>query len=209
MNRLLAIAGRAQALSDKAWDKTRKADMLAPLLLRLYLAPVFWTAANNKLNPFNMESSLQPVVDWFEHGLGLPFPKLMASLAWATEYFGAILLLLGLATRWISIPLMFTMIVAAGSVHWHNGWQAVHDPSSPWASAEAPAAIERLNEAKQILRQHGDYESLTEFGNLVVSNNGIEWAATYFLMLLVLFFYGGGRYISADYWLGRFYQRTI
>lgn len=209
MNRLLAIAGRAQALSDKAWDKTRKADMLAPLLLRLYLAPVFWTAANNKLNPFNMESSLQPVVDWFEHGLGLPFPKLMASLAWATEYFGAILLLLGLATRWISIPLMFTMIVAAGSVHWHNGWQAVHDPSSPWASAEAPAAIEKLNEAKQILRQHGDYESLTEFGNLVVSNNGIEWAATYFLMLLVLFFYGGGRYISADYWLGRFYQRTI
>lgn len=199
MNKALAIASRAQA----ALDKTRKADFLAPLLLRLYLAPVFWTAANNKLNPFDRESSLQPVIDWFGHGLGLPFPKLMASLAWATEYFGAILLLLGLATRWISIPLTFTMIVAAGTVHWHNGWQAVHDPSSPWASASAPAAIERLGEAKEILRQHGDYGYLTEYGNFVVSNNGIEWAATYFLMLLVLFFYGGGRYVSVDYWLSR------
>jgi putative oxidoreductase len=190
-------------------DKTRKADFLAPLLLRLYLAPVFWVAANNKLNPFNMQSSLQPVVDWFDHGLMLPLPKLMAHLAWATEYFGAILLLLGLATRWISIPLMFTMIVAAGSVHWHNGWQAVHDPSSPWASATAPAAIERLGEAREILRQHGDYEHLTEYGNFVVSNNGIEWAATYFLMLLTLFFIGGGRFVSVDYWVAKPWKRSI
>jgi putative oxidoreductase len=202
MNRLAAAA---QALLEK----TRKADFLAPLLLRLYLVPVFWTAANNKLNPFDSDSSLQPVIDWFRHGLGLPFPQLMAALAWTTEYFGAMLLLLGLATRWISIPLMFTMIVAAGTVHWHNGWQAVHDLSSPWASANAPAAIERLGEAKRILRQHGDYGYLTEYGNPVVSNNGIEWAVTYFLMLLVLFFIGGGRHVSVDYWLGRFYRRSI
>ncbi|HEX5635541.1 MAG TPA: DoxX family protein, partial [Gammaproteobacteria bacterium] len=31
--------------------------------------------------------------------------------------------------------------------------------------------------------------------------NGIEFAATYLIMLLVLFFYGAGRYVSADYWL--------
>lgn len=205
MNKALAIAAQARTLLDK----TRRADFLAPLLLRLYLAPVFWTAANNKLDPFDSESSLQPVIDWFGHGLGLPFPRLLAGLAWATEYFGALLLLLGLATRWISIPLMFTMIVAAGTVHWHNGWQAVHDLSSPWASANAPAAIERLGEAKQILRRHGDYEHLTEHGSFVVSNNGIEWAATYFLMLLVLFFSGGGRLVSADYWLTRLWKKYI
>ncbi|HEX5055056.1 MAG TPA: DoxX family protein, partial [Gammaproteobacteria bacterium] len=191
MNKLLAIAGRAQALLDK----TRKADFLAPLALRLYLVPVFWVAANNKLNPFNMESSLQPVIDWFDMGLMLPLPKLMAHLAWGTEYFGAILLLLGLATRLICIPMMFTMIVAIVSVHWANGWQAVHDLASPWASADAPAALERLIEAKEILRQSGDYERFTEYGSLVMSNNGIEWAVTYLLMLLVLFFYGGGRYV--------------
>jgi uncharacterized membrane protein YphA (DoxX/SURF4 family) len=199
----ITLATRARNLLDK----TRKAEFLAPLLLRLYLVPVFWTAANNKLNPFSMQSTLQPLIDWFEHGLGLPFPKLMASLAWATEYFGALLLLLGLATRWISIPLMCTMIVAAGSVHWHNGWQAVHDISSPWASVNAPAALTRLGEAKQILQQHGDYERLTEYGNFVVSNNGIEWAATYFLMLLTLFFIGGGRYASADYWLTKQWKK--
>ena len=32
-------------------------------------------------------------------------------------------------------------------------------------------------------------------------NNGIEFAATYFVMLLVLFFIGAGRYASIDYWL--------
>ncbi|HEY3486631.1 MAG TPA: DoxX family protein, partial [Gammaproteobacteria bacterium] len=118
MKKLFALAGRAQNILDK----TRTADWLPPLLLRLYLAPVFWVAANNKLNPFNMGSSLQPVIDWFDKGLMLPLPRLMASMAWATEYFGAILLLLGLATRWISIPLMCTMIVAAATVHWSHGW---------------------------------------------------------------------------------------
>ncbi len=203
--KIITLANSVQDLLDK----TRKADFLAPLLLRLYLVPVFWVAANNKLNPFNMESSLQPVIDWFDEGLMLPLPKLMAHLAWGTEYFGSIFLLLGLATRWISIPLMFTMIIAVSTVHWHNGWQAVHDPSSPWASATAPAALERLGEAKEILRQHGDYEHLTEYGNFLVSNNGIEWAATYFLMLLTLFFIGGGRLVSVDYWLSKYFYRGV
>jgi putative oxidoreductase len=39
-----------------------------------------------------------------------------------------------------------------------------------------------------------------------VLNNGIEFAATYFIMLLALFFLGGGKYISADYWIARKYR---
>ena len=32
-------------------------------------------------------------------------------------------------------------------------------------------------------------------------NNGIEFAATYALMLLILLFSGGGKYLSLDYWV--------
>ncbi|HSG93484.1 MAG TPA: DoxX family protein [Methylotenera sp.] len=187
-------------------DKTRAVDFLAPLLLRAYLVPVFWIAANNKWNPLDPDSSLQSTINWFANkdwGLGLPFPELMAYLAWGAEYFGAILLLLGLAVRWISLPLMVTMLVAAISVHWKNGWQAIHDPVSAFAAENADEAIERLDRAKSILQEHGNYSWLTEYGSLVSLNNGIEFAATYFVMLLTLFFIGGGRYLSIDYWLAR------
>ena len=72
---------------------------------------------------------------------------------------------------------------------------------------EDPLAIERLSRAKDILREHGNYDWLTETGNFVVSNNGIEWAATYFVMLLALFFVGAGRYLSVDYWVTRAFRQ--
>lgn len=203
MSTVICIANKAQELFDKVRTSI---DFIGPLLLRIYIVPVFWIASNNKWNPFDGDSSLDSVIQWFgnpEWGLGLPFPALMAYLAWGTEYFGAILLALGLATRWISIPLMATMIVAAVTVHWGNGWQAVHDLASPYASANAGEAIERLSHAKDILKEHGNYDWLTEYGNFIVSNNGIEWAATYFIMLLALLFLGGGRFVSADYWIAR------
>ncbi len=175
-------------------NKTRAIDFLAPLALRLYLVPVFWMASNNKWNPFNPESTLQHTIDWFANpdwGLGLPFPEVMAYLAWGAEYFGAIALLLGFAVRWISIPLMVTMIVAATTVHWENGWAAIAGPSA------------QLDKARELLEQHGNYDWLTQNGSFVVLNNGIEFAVTYFIMLLTLFFIGGGKYVSIDYWLSR------
>lgn len=176
----------------------QKLDFVAALALRFYLAAVFWMAGMNKLTDFDS------VAMWFgnpEWGLGLPFPYLMAGLATAAEVVGAVLLLLGLMTRLATIPLMVTMLVAAFSVHWVNGWQAVHDKLSPWASDNVDGAIDRLDKAKNLLQEHGNYNWLTEHGSLVVSNNGIEWAATYFIMLLALFFIGSGRYVSLDYWI--------
>jgi uncharacterized membrane protein YphA (DoxX/SURF4 family) len=182
-------------------DTTRSADFLAPLALRLYLAPVFWMAGTKKLA--NFESTVQ----WFgnpDWGLGLPFPTLMAALAAGSETLGAILLLLGLGVRWITMPLMITMAVAALTVHWQNGWLAIAEGAgSLFANDRTLGAIERLDRAKEILREHGHYTWLTENGSLVILNNGIEFAATYFIMLLVLFFIGGGRYLSADDWLAR------
>lgn len=184
-------------------------SVFASLLLRIYLVPVFWVAGNNKWNPFDPDSSLQNTINWFANpdwGLGLPFPAVNAYLAWSTEYVGAILLALGLATRWVSIPLMATMIVAATTVHISHGWQAIHDPMSPFASASAPEAIERLSRAREILHEHGNYEWLTEHGSLVALNNGVEWAATYLVMLLALFILGGGKYISLDYWIKQHFR---
>ena len=173
-------------------------DFLAPLALRIYLVPVFWFAGMNKLNSYDSTVAWFGNKDW---GLGLPFPEVMAFLATYAEVGGAVLLALGLATPLICIPLIVTMLVAIFAVHIENGWQAVHDKLSPYASADAGEAIERLSRAKSILKEHGNYQWLTEHGGFVVSNNGIEWAVTYLIMLLALFFMGGGRYVSLDYWL--------
>jgi putative oxidoreductase len=181
---------------------SRKADFLAPLALRFYLAPIFFMTGYNKYSHFSDTAAWFGNPDW---GLGLPLPNLMAFLATSAELLGGVLLLFGLGTRLISIPLMITMIVAAVSVHWKNGWLAIADRSM-WLFADerVQGGLERLDQARAILKQHGDYNWLTENGSLVVSNNGIEFAATYFAMLLVLFFMGGGRYVSVDYWIARY-----
>jgi len=182
------------------------ADGIPLLLLRLYLAPVMIQAGWNKA------SSFDSIVDWFgndDYGLGLPIPLVMAFLATAAELVGGVLLLLGALTRLVSIPLMVTMIVAMMSVHAKNGWLAIADASSWLADGtillneSIMAAPEKLAAAKSLLQEHGHYDWLTSSGNFVVLNNGIEFAATYFIMLLVLFIYGGGRFFSVDYYVNK------
>lgn len=192
-------------LQSLTLDKISFLSGLPALAFRLYLANIFWMASNNKWNPFDPESSLQPTIDWFgnaDWGLGLPFPELLGSLAWATEYFGAILLILGLATRWISIPLIVTMIVAIFTVHIDNGWAAI-------ASSADGEIASRVDAARSLLQEHGNYDWLTAKGSFVILQNGIEFAFTYLLLLLSLLFTGGGRYLSMDYFLDRhFNQKT-
>lgn len=179
-------------------DAMRRLDFLAPLALRLYLAPVFWQAGMSKWMNFS------DTVAWFgdaTHGLGLPLPWLMAALATAAELGGAVSLLLGVGVRWMCIPLLVTMGVAMATVHGANGWLAISEGMGPFATERTMQAVARLDEAKQILMQYGDYDRLTEFGPLVILNNGIEFAATYAIMLLTLFFIGAGRYVSIDHWV--------
>ena len=180
-------------------DKTRKADFLAPLLLRIFLAPIFIIAGYGKL------TALDNTAYYFGEMLGLPAPMFMAVMAGATELFGGIALLLGLATRWFAIPLMMTMVVAAGTAHWENGWHALPESTLTvpweWRTDLIDAANERKAAAKSLLKQHGNYDWLTEAGSITVLKNGIEFAATYFIMLLALFFMGSGRYISLDYYI--------
>ncbi len=190
---------------EQTLGRLQQLDFMGPLLLRWYLVPVFWMAGTMKIN-FSTLMPHDSTVSWFgnpDWGLGLPAPTLMAFLAGWTEILGAIFLALGFAVRWISIPLAFTMVVAATSAHWDNGWQAIADPSAPFANERVEESAVRLDKAKEILREHGNYSWLTERGSFVVLNNGIEFAATYFVMLIALLFTGAGRFVSVDYWLGR------
>lgn len=185
----------------------KQLDVILLPALRVYLAAVFWVAGMNKLNSFDQ------VVEWFgnaDWGLGLPLPWLMAALATAAEVGGAVLLLLGLATRYISIPLIITMMVAIFAVHWPYGWQAVADLQSAGVTEQTQEAIQRLQRAREILQEYGNYDWLTDSGrySFVVSNNGIEWGVTYLLMLAVLAVQGAGRWFSLDYWIAKHFVLT-
>jgi uncharacterized membrane protein YphA (DoxX/SURF4 family) len=185
-------------------DKFRSLAFLGPLALRLYLVPIFWMAGTKKL------SDMDSTIAWFgnpDWGLGLPFPEVMAWAATLTEVGGAIFLLVGFAVRWISLPLMATMVVAAVTVHAKNGWLAIAEGSGFFSSDRAVGAIERLDKAKEVLKNNANYDYLTENGSLVILNNGIEFSATYFILLLVLFFIGAGKYFSLDYYIYNWFRK--
>ena len=178
-----------------AMDIFKKIDWVGPLAIRLYLFPIFLMAGMNKLNNFS------DIVSWFEYGLGLPLPTLLAFLATAAEVVGAWCLLFGVGVRYMAVPLTITMIVAATTVHLEYGWQSVADPNGLFVNERVAASAEKLERARAILQEHGNYDWLTSSGKFVVLNNGIEWAITYLIMCLSLMATGAGRWVSVDYWV--------
>jgi len=125
-------------------------DFVGLFLLRIYLFFVLWYAGIGKVD----------TVDKFSGYLGtleVPFPEIVSWLVIIFEAGGAVLLLIGLFVRWVSVSLMVIMFFAGYLVHYDNGWP---------------------HEA-----------------------NGIEFAATYALMLFLLVCLGGGKYLSLDYWV--------
>ena len=195
---IISVATKAQMYLDKI----NVTDFIAPLLLRLYLVPVFWMAGTMKLG------SMESTIEWFgnpDWGLGLPLPFLMAWIATLTEVVGAVCLFFGFATRWISIPLIITMVVAAVTVHLPNGWLAIAEGGGLFATERTMGAIQRLDRAKEILQDNANYSWLTENGSLVILNNGIEFAATYTIMLVVLLYVGAGK-LSKDHFIAKGFQ---
>lgn len=207
---------------------------ITALCIRLILAPVMIIAGYSKLNLSNkdvtgLEVFLadENVVGWFANpdwGLGLPFPDLLAFLAGWSEFLGGWMLLIGLFTRLISIPLIVTMFVAIFSVHINHGWFAI----SPSNSATSPALVlswlnipgaseslentvdvkERLGQIKEIINNHEYSDYLTEKGSVAILNNGIEFAFTYLVLLMVLLTQGAGRVHSVDFWVKKALDRN-
>lgn len=196
---------------------------VASIMIRLILCPVLIGAGWEKINGAN----------WFSQDmLPFPFSVVPVDISWFlagwAEFLGGICILLGLATRLWAIPLAITMLIAAVSVHWDNGWPAIAPSNPPEvcindSDSQTAASIferyikchnvndrtieasERLARAKNILREHGNYRYLNGSGAIVKLNSGIEFAAIYFVMLIGLLVIGGGRYLSLDYYLRRLF----
>ena len=95
----------------------------SPLLLalRLYWGWHFFLTGKGKL--LNLEKTAG-----FFHDLHIPFPLLNACLAGGTECIGGLLLLLGLASRLVTLPLIFTMIIAYATAEADAVKQIFSDP---------------------------------------------------------------------------------
>jgi len=97
-------------------------ESIPPLFLRLILAIEFGEAGFEKLHGTN----------WFQD-LTFPFPfnLLPPDISWSIatyfEIFGAVALMLGIATRFFSISLVILTIVAIASVHWPSQWDSFND----------------------------------------------------------------------------------
>jgi putative oxidoreductase len=98
-------------------DTISKTKSLSFLFLRLILAYGFFGPTKMKW------SNIDGVINWFSQ-MGMPMPALNAYLSASTEALGVILLVIGLGTRIITIPLMFVMFVAIKTVHWQHGFAA-------------------------------------------------------------------------------------
>ncbi len=94
-------------------------EWLPPLFLRLILFWEFWEAGTQKLNGENWFGTIQSNFPW-------PFHEIPANISWfmATwgELIGAVLLLLGLFTRFAAFSLIVITAVATAAVHWPAEW---------------------------------------------------------------------------------------
>jgi putative oxidoreductase len=82
-----------------------------PLIMRLIVGYVFMMSGWGKLN--NLPQITQNFIEW-----GILFPKIMTPFVSGVEFFGGIMLILGLFTRIPAAMLAFTMLVAIKSAKW-------------------------------------------------------------------------------------------
>lgn len=159
-------------LYEKSTGFLGKAEDVPLLFLRVILAYTFYGPAMAKW------SNIEATAGFFEY-LGIPFATFNAYVAAGTELVGAILLGLGLLTRFISIPLLVIMLVAIATVHGANGFHVIM-PGDAF-SWENPFINGELVK-----------------GTVVVLQNGYEMVMYYIAMLMVLVTKGAGR-LSLDH----------
>ena len=109
------------------------------LWMRLTWGHQFILAGLNKLS--NIDLTIQ-----FFTSLGIISPEFHAFLVAYLEVIGGILLILGLGSRFIAIPLTMIMITALSTAHAHmlNNFQFLTNPSSLVAEAPYPFLITSL-----------------------------------------------------------------
>lgn len=102
-------------------------DYLWPLVLRLILFWEFWESGTTKLRGSNWFADI-PWADW-QKGFPWPFSALPTEINWLAATWGeltfAVLLLLGLFTRFAALSLIVITSVAAAAVHWPANWNSL------------------------------------------------------------------------------------
>lgn len=73
--------------------------------------------------------NISKVIDFFKD-LGIPFAEFNAYLASGVECIGGLMLLIGLGSRLVSIPLAFTMVVALLTAHSDAVEHIIQDPEA-------------------------------------------------------------------------------
>ncbi len=84
-----------------------------PLIMRIVVGYTFMWSGWGKLN--NLPQITQNFIEW-----GVIFPKFMTPFVSGVEFFGGIMLILGLFTRIPAAMLAFTMLVAIKSAKWDH-----------------------------------------------------------------------------------------
>ena len=98
------------------------------LPLRLTLGAVFVVSGGGKFR-----RGISGTGRWFE-GLGFPFPQATARMVATTELGGGLLLLAGLFTHWVAIPLAANMVVAT--------WTEKYKIGAPFQGSEQAQGYE-------------------------------------------------------------------
>ena len=78
------------------------------------------------------------VRDMVQH---IGFPGWTAYLVAGTEFFGGILIIAGLLTRFVAVAMLIDMLVAIWKVHWHNGLKGPGGYEFPLALAAIAFAL--------------------------------------------------------------------
>ncbi len=90
-------------------------------LLRVIAGLTFAAHGSQKLFGWFGGYGLEGVGQWME-SIGITPGYLMAALAGSAEFFGGLALVIGLLVRPAAAVLVFTMVIAAATVHWANGF---------------------------------------------------------------------------------------
>jgi putative oxidoreductase len=104
-HRIPAMRSFLAARASRLLDLLHSVRWLGPLVLRLVFGYFWLETGIAKVH--NLDGFTQRFVGW-----GIPFPEFSAALSAWTELLGGLLILLGLFTRLVCIPMIINMIVA-------------------------------------------------------------------------------------------------
>ncbi len=107
-------------MNDQALRESSASSSAAALLLRVVLAGVLFPHGAQKLLGWFGGHGFSGTKTFLTENVGLPAP--LAVFIILLEFFGPILLLLGLATRFVALACAGLMVGAIATVHWEHGF---------------------------------------------------------------------------------------